>query len=398
MIDRKVDPTSRTLPRDPRHGMQSVRFRVTLGLPDSIERTWVLIHTDDCDAYGTSDAVLIELRDIMHALWEVEEVDTSYVLGIKRSLDTTNPDCWTMTLTMIPYIEEMLDTWHAEVVAEFGVHWEKRRVLKNTPFPENVILTKATEVPSEEIQRNLLRGYQSIVGSLLWAVRHCEPVGFYGCSQLCKLMSCPSDRAFTCALHMLVYMWHHRHEGIVFTETQWGMRAHVDASNNPDPVDAKCQYGFVIYLGGPVITKSSKLEHVGMNSTYNEYQALTHCIKHIVWLRKLLVEMRLAHLVEHAVPVLADNAQANNLCKEDLVTKGNMYFNVAYHYNKEQVKAGEVQVYYIRTHGNSADATTKALGPVKTSAFRQPLTGRDRRVYETPVSDIGDNLWDLSDD
>ena len=33
--------------------------------------------------------------------------------------------------------------------------------------------------------------------------------------------------------------------------------------------------------------------------------------------------------------VWADNKQANNLCNEDIVTAGNMYFRTGYHYNKE---------------------------------------------------------------
>lgn len=394
VIDKKVDPLTRSHPRDVRHGPANETHRIALDLPENIERSWVLVHTDDCDGYGTSDDVLLEIMKIMNDEWEVEEVDSDYVLGIKRTLDTSDPDNWHVTLTMVPYMDELMEAWSEQVEIEFGPKWRSKTALKRTPFPEGVILSKSIEVSSDEIQRNLYRGYQSIVGSLLWAVRHCDPMGFYGCSQLCKLMSCPSDVAFMCALHLLVYMWHHRHEGIRFYETTWGMRAHVDASNNPDLVDGKCQYGFIIYLGGPVIVKSSKLEHVGMNSTYNEYQALTHCIKHIVWLRKVLLEMKLTMLCDHAVPVLADNAQANNLCKEDIVTKGNMYFNVSYHYNKEQVAAGNVNVFYIRSQGNVSDTTTKALGPLKCDYFRHPLTGYDKRVYETNVYDKGDNLWD----
>lgn len=195
---------------------------------------------------------------------------------------------------------------------------------------------------------------------------------------------------------MLIYMFQHKDEGIRFTETGWGVRAHCDASNDPDPTDGKCRYGFTILWGGPVITKSSKLTHVGMNSTYNEYMALTHCIKHLVWLRKLMVECKLEHIVEKAIPVLADNVQANTLCHEDIVTKGNMYFNVSYHYNKERVLAGDVYICYVNTHSNIADPLSKGLGPIKEEGFRLPLCGYDPRVYETPVHKSHGNRWDLT--
>ena len=58
----------------------------SLELPKGTHRSWVLIHTDDCDAYGTSLDVLNEINDAMHKEWATELVDNTYVLGVKRSL------------------------------------------------------------------------------------------------------------------------------------------------------------------------------------------------------------------------------------------------------------------------------------------------------------------------
>ena len=398
VIDRVVDPSLRKGPRDPLHGdtdLNRALFdtpRTCLNLPDNIERSWVLVHTDDCDGYGTSLEVLSEIMQIMHEEWTVEEVDSEVILGVKRTLDRSNPDSWHVTLTMVPYMENLIVLWESHIIEEFGANWATK--VRKTAWPDGVKLSKIDPTSPEEQQRNLKRGYMSLVGGVLWAVRHCFPMALNGCSQMCKLMSVPTDRAFRSGLHLLIYMYQHRHEGIRFSETASTLRAHCDASNDAD-WDGKCKYGFVIYWGGPLISKSSKLAHVGLNSTYNEYQALTHCIKHVVWLRKLLVEMKLKHITEQALPILADNVQANNLCKEDIVTKGNMYINVTYHYNKEQVNAGEVDIFYINTHSNTSDPYTKGLGPVKEEGFRPALCGYDRRVYEHPVRRLGGNRWDV---
>jgi len=121
----------------------------------------------------------------------------------------------------------------------------------------------------------------------------------------------------------------------------------VHASNKDDPADGKCQNGYIISLGGPLITKSGKLNHVGINSTYNEYMALTHCIKQIVWLRQLFEEIGLADYINQSTVVYADNKQANNLCNEDLVTNDNMYFRTHYHYNKEAVEDKYVRIHAV---------------------------------------------------
>ena len=138
-------------------------------------------------------------------------------------------------------------------------------------------------------------GYQRLVGSLLWCVRHVAPACAYGCSQLCKLMACPTDLAWHAALHMLQYLVQNRERGIVFSESEGEPIAYVDASNKDDPADGRTQYGYSIHWGGPLIVKSGKLSHVGINSTYNEYMALHHCVKQVVWLRQLLDEIGLAN-------------------------------------------------------------------------------------------------------
>ena len=131
---------------------------------------------------------------------------------------------------------------------------------------------------------------------------------------------------------MLNYIKQQRTVGIKFTETDTEPIAFVDASNKDDPYDGKTQYGYVLDWGGPIIVKSGKLNHVGINSTYNEYMALHHAIKQIVWVRQLLDEIGLGERITTPTTVYADNKQANTLCSEDLVTAGNMYFRTGYHY------------------------------------------------------------------
>ena len=63
-----------------------------------------LIHTDDCDCYGTSLDVLHEINDIMNEEWTTEIVDPSYILGVRRVLDTSDPKGWVITCTMPSFI------------------------------------------------------------------------------------------------------------------------------------------------------------------------------------------------------------------------------------------------------------------------------------------------------
>jgi len=188
-------------------------------------------------------------------------------------------------------------------------------------------------------------------------------------------MACPTDEAWHAAIHLLKYLDQTKDRGVKFTETDDEPCAFVDASNRDDPEDGKTQYGYSVHWGGPLIVKSSKLNHVGINSTYNEYMALHHAIKQIVWVRQLLAEIGLGEYIREPTRVYADNKQANNLCSEDLVTAGNMYFRTGYHYCKEAVRDQFVSVHYCHTSLNIIDTGTKALGPIKFEEFEPPLSG-----------------------
>ena len=258
----------------------------------------------------------------MNKRWTTEIVDREYVLGVKRILNTDDDSNWTVDLSMKSFIEPLVATFQDSLDKERG-----KRIAK-TPFPEHLILTKSKPPEPDEVKRNIDRGYMRLVGSLLWVVRHVLPECAYGCSQLCKLMSCPTDEAWQAALHMLSYISANRDDSIRFSQTDAMPVAFVDASNKDDPYDGKTQYGYTIDWGGPIAVKSGKLSHVGINSTYNEYMALHHAIKQIVWVRQLLDEIGLGERIRTPTIVYADNKQANTLCSEDLVTAGNMYFRV----------------------------------------------------------------------
>ena len=333
-------------------------------------RSYMLIHTDDVDAYGQDLAVLHEINNAMNAEWKTKLVDEKFILGVQRDVDK-NPDGWTVKVSMPNYIDDLYNSFQP-LMKEMKCHKVPPR-----PFPEGVILTKAHTPADGEVDRNIKRGYQRLVGSLLWCVRHVSPISQYGCSQLCKLMACPTDKAMEAALKMLGYLHAHRNEGIVFRETDASPICFVDASNKDDPSDGKTQYGFHVHWGGPVAWKSSKLQHVGLNSTYNEYMALTHAIKHVYWTRQLLEGMGLAYLIQEPSLIHADNKQANTLCAEDLVTNGNMYFRTHYHYNKEAVRDKYVIVQWIDTSENISDTMTKGLGNVKLKQFEPTLHGHE---------------------
>lgn len=141
-----------------------------------------------------------------------------------------------------------------------------------------------------------------------------------------------------------------------------------DASNDSDPYDGLSQAGFVIQMcSGPVLFSSKKLRHKSPtgSASHCEYMALCACNQAVVWLRQLLYELDFHELIGEPTLVYGDNRQANELCKEDLITSGTQYIYLPYHFNKEVQGLGYVDVQDIRTGVNIADLMTKPVPAAK---------------------------------
>ena len=46
------------------------------------EEAWVSIHTDDCDAVGSTNKILEDIYQIMNTKWTAKVVDPSFLLGV----------------------------------------------------------------------------------------------------------------------------------------------------------------------------------------------------------------------------------------------------------------------------------------------------------------------------
>ena len=78
-------------------------------------------------------------------------------------------------------------------------------------------------------------------------------------------------------------------------------------------------------------------------------------------MRQLLDEMGLSFINENPAILLADNKPANILSKEDIITSGNQYIYLQYHFNEEVQEMGFSEVAYVPTLKNIFDLFTEAV-------------------------------------
>eukprot|EP01050_Picozoa_sp_SAG11_P035357 SAG11_NODE_12927_length_678_cov_2.734024_2_plen_89_part_01 len=65
-------------------------------------------------------------------------------------------------------------------------------------------------------------------------------------------------------------------------------------------------------------------------------------------------------LLDGPTLALGDNDQATNLCYDEIVTAGNKFYHMMYHFSKEMYEAKQIAPLRIDTKDNWADLMTKS--------------------------------------
>ncbi|GJY90480.1 putative retrotransposon protein, partial [Tanacetum coccineum] len=181
-------------------------------------------------------------------------------------------------------------------------------------------------------------------------------------------------------------------------EAELQVKCYCDAGFETDRDDTKSQTGYVFILnGGAVVWKSSKQSTTAQHATEAEYIAASEAAKEAVWIRKFIDELGVVPSNDYPIKMNCDNSAAIIIAKESGIQKGARHFQRKYHYVRECIKTGEIDIVKVHTDENLADPFTKALaGPKLTRHARsmglRPASSfimrRDdvRRVARNPVT------------
>ena len=146
---------------------------------------------------------------------------------------------------------------------------------------------------------------------------------------------------------------------MVYTrEKDFTLRAFCD-SDHASEEDRKSISGYVVYAqGGPVIWKSKKQPIIALSSCEAEYIALSEVIKELLWTSMALKELGIQH--QGPMRVYIDNQAAKQLAENSVNHERSTHIDIRYHFIRQIVSSGKVQLYYVDTKKNVSDLLTKA--------------------------------------
>ncbi|GJS36893.1 retrovirus-related pol polyprotein from transposon TNT 1-94 [Tanacetum coccineum] len=117
---------------------------------------------------------------------------------------------------------------------------------------------------------------------------------------------------------------------------------------------------FAICMCARFISWSSKRQKSdAISSTEAEYIALFGCCAQILWMRSQLTDYGFGF---NKIPMYCDNKSAIALCCNNVQHSRSKHIDIRFHFIKEHVENGVIELYFVNTEYQLADIFSKALG------------------------------------
>jgi len=212
--------------------------------------------------------------------------------------------------------------------------------------------------------------YASAIGALNYCAVATRPDIAFAVNKLAQYASRPSVIHWDAVKRVIRYLLHTRDYGITFRADgrgiegyAHGLAGYTDADFAGDVDDRRSTTGWVFTYHGAPISWSSKKQHLVTRSTMeSEFVASSFASAEGIWLVRLAKDFQ---LVARPIPIFVDNQSALAFARNDVHHNRTKHIDVHFHYTREQLQQGNIDLHYIPGVENPADIFTKALSTRK---------------------------------
>lgn len=243
-----------------------------------------------------------------------------------------------------------------------------------TPSVPNVRLGKLGEDEAMTV-----KPYRSLVGTLLYLSMHTRPDIVYVVSELARHCAKPGEQHWIAAKRVLRYLGGTKSKGLRYQGNK-GMELVAAADSDwaggwkDSDIGTKSTSGHVVSIAGCVLLGKSKTQGTtALSSCEAEYISLALAAQEVVHCRQLLWDLKEDQ--QGATVLYCDNVAACELTKSETHQQRSKHIAIRYHFIRECVKRGEIEVRWRSGQDNVADMFTKPLGRVLFQRHCEKLLG-----------------------
>nr|GEY13288.1 hypothetical protein [Tanacetum cinerariifolium] len=137
------------------------------------------------------------------------------------------------------------------------------------------------------------------------------------------------------------------------------LAAYSDADHAGCHLDRKSTSGSVQFLGDKLVCWSSKKQNcVSISTAESEYVAVSGCCAQVLWMRTQLTDYGFFY---DKVPIYCDSKSAIAISCNLVQDTRTKHIDVRYHFIKDHVEKGTIELYFVGTKYQLADLFTKSL-------------------------------------
>ena len=243
----------------------------------------------------------------------------------------------------------------------------------HTPMESGLKLAKSEKERSIDAT-----SYRRNVGCLRYLL-HTRPDLSYCVGVLSKYMQDPKESHGIAMKQCLRYLKGTIACGMMFKHSLTKpsrLVGYSDSSHNIDPDDGRSTTGHIFYLGeSPIAWCSQKQETVALSSCEAEFMAGTEAARQAIWLTELLVEIKGS--AREKVVIRIDSQSAIALTRNPVFHGRSKHIHTRYHFIRECVENGVIEVEHVPGSQPKADILTKALGRIKFKEMRDLIGVKD---------------------
>lgn len=310
--------------------------------------TIILIYVDDMAGFASSPRLLDVFKAQIATEYKFSDMgEISHFLGLRI---TRNRKARTLSIDQQHYIDKMIQRFDMQDAPP-----------RKTPLASS---TKLVASENPQVDPSFQRQYQSIVGSLMYAMLGSRPDICFTVNKLSQFGSNPNEEHMAAAIRVLQYLKATRHFRLMYSgsgDSELIGYSDSDWASDPDTRRSTTGYTFQIN-GGTIAWATQKQRTVALSSTEAEYMALTDCTKHASWTIQILDNLHFN--LDLPISIYADSKGARDIANNNVFHKRTKHIDIRYHFVREKIHDGMIRIKETSSSENIADIFTKSLPEV----------------------------------
>ncbi|KAI3669692.1 hypothetical protein L6452_41032 [Arctium lappa] len=226
--------------------------------------------------------------------------------------------------------------------------------------PIGTPMAPGTKIGTDLLGKDVaVRTYRGMIGSLMYLTSSRPDIMFSTC--LCaRYQANPKESHLSAVKRIFRYLKGTADLGLWYPkDTSFELTSYSDADHVGCMLDRKSTSGHIQFLGDKLVSwASNKQLCVSTSTAEAEYVAAASCCSQVLWMR---TQLRDYGFNFNRIPIYGDSKSAIVITANPVQHTKTKHIDVRYHFIKDNVEKGTIELYFVKTDYQLADLFTKPL-------------------------------------